>query len=99
MPSGGQQNGSRAVQNQANRQSPAEIRKDMPAEQIYPLLNRDSAAAIVISAGFHKGKTLGQLAVEKPKSLEWYVTSYAGPDNLLRAAAKLLLDIALGQAG
>ena len=39
-------------------------------------------AAVVISIGFHKGKTLGQVAVEKPSSLEWYVTSYGGPDNL-----------------
>lgn len=75
------------------------IKKDMPVEQIYPLLNRDSAAAVVISAGYHKGKTLGQLALEKPTSLEWYITSYGGPDNILRAAAKFLLDTALGQAG
>ena len=49
--------------------------------------------------GYHKGKTLGQLALEKPKALEWYISSYGGPDNLLRAAAKFLLDAALGQAG
>lgn len=74
------------------------IRRDMPVEQIYSMLNRDSAAAVVIPMGFNKGKTLGQVAVEKPANLQWYVDSYGGPDNLLRAAAKFLLDKALGQA-
>ena len=74
------------------------IRRDMPVEQIYSMLNRDSAAAVVIPMGFNKGKTLGQVAVEKPANLQWYVDSYGGPDNLLRAAAKFLIDVALGQA-
>lgn len=88
-----------------NRNSPAQaaggavdIRKDMPVEQIYGLLTRDKAASVVVPIGFNKGKTLGQVAVEKPENLEWYVSSYGGPDNLLRAAAKYLLDTALAQA-
>lgn len=75
------------------------IRKDMPVEEIYRLLNRDTAAAVVVPMGFNRGKTLGQVAVEKPNSLEWYVTSYGGPDNLLRAAAQFLMDTALAKAG
>lgn len=82
-----------------NAQAAGGIRRDMPVEQIYPMLNRDSAAAVVILMGFNKGKTLGQVAVEKPANLQWYVDSYGGPDNLLRAAAKFLIDAALGQAG
>ncbi len=78
--------------------SAGEIRKDMPVEQIYSMLTRDKAASVVIPIGFNKGKTLGQVAVEKPDSLEWYVNSYGGPDNLLRAAAKYLIDSALAQA-
>ena len=74
------------------------IQKDMPVEQIYSMLTPEAAAAVVINIGFHKGKTLGQVAVEKPASLEWYVTSYGGPDNLLRAAAKYLMDAALQKA-
>ncbi len=87
-----------------NQNSPAqamngavEIKKDMPVEQIYSLLTRDKAASVVVPIGFNKGKTLGQVAVEKPENLEWYVSSYGGPDNLLRAAAKYLLDTALAQ--
>lgn len=76
-----------------------QITKDMPVEEIYNLLNRDEAAKVVISMGVHKGKTLGQLSVEKPHALEWYVNSYAGSDNLLRAAAKFLVNAALAKAG
>lgn len=74
------------------------IRKDMPVEQIYSMLNTETAASVVVTIGFNKGKTLGQIAVEKPASLEWYVNAYEGPDNLLRAAAKYLMDTALRQA-
>ena len=81
-----------------NIQGAANIKKDMPVEQIYSMLDRDSAAAVVIPMGYNKGKTLGQEAVEKPANLQWYVDSYGGPDNLLRAAAKFLIDMALGQA-
>ncbi|MBR2037811.1 MAG: hypothetical protein IKA09_08815 [Lachnospiraceae bacterium] len=78
--------------------SPQTIQKDMPVEQIYSMLTPETAAAVVIGIGFHKGKTLGQVAIEKPSSLEWYVSSYGGPDNLLRAAAKYLMDTALQKA-
>lgn len=74
------------------------MRRDMPVEEIYRMLTRDKAAAVVVSTGFNKGKTLGQVALEKPNSLEWYVTSYGGPDNILRAAAKFLIDTAMMQA-
>ena len=70
----------------------------MPVEQIYALLNRDIAAGVVVPVGFNKGKKLGQVAQEKPANLEWYVNSYEGPNNLLRAAAKFLIDAALGMA-
>ncbi len=90
--------GNTAAAKGANAQAAGSIRKDMPVEQIYSMLNRDSAAAVVIPMGFNKGKTLGQVAMEKPANLQWYVDSYGGPDNLLRAAAKFLIDAALGQA-
>lgn len=90
--------GNTAATKGANAQSAGSIRKDMPVEQIYSMLNCDSAAAVVIPMGFNKGKTLGQVAMEKPANLQWYVDSYGGPDNLLRTAAKFLIDAALGQA-
>ena len=93
-----QKAGNAASAKGGSAQAAGGIRRDMPVEQIYSMLNRDSAAAVVIPMGFNKGKTLGQVAVEKPANLQWYVDSYGGPDNLLRAAAKFLIDAALVQA-
>lgn len=88
------------VQRTAAVQKPVtEIDRKLPVEQIYALLDRDGAASLVVNVGFSKGKTLGQVAVERPNSLEWYVNRYNGPDNLLRAAAKFLMDSALKNAG
>lgn len=81
-----------------NNKPAGEIKTDMPAEEIYALLDRNKAAGVVVPIGFNKGKTLGQVAMEKPANLEWYANSYNGPNNLLRAAAKYLLDTALGMA-
>lgn len=49
----------------------------------------------MISGGVYKGKTLGALAYEKPAALQWYVESYRGPDNILRAAAQKLISSAI----
>ena len=86
------------MQNNVAPESTVGITRDMPVNDIYGKLTRDLAVKVVVSAGCYNGKTLGQIAVEKPGSLQWYVDSYKGPDNLLRAAAKYLLDQALAPA-
>ena len=86
------------MHNNVAPESTVGITRDMPVNDIYGKLTRDLAVKVVVSAGCYKGKTLGQIAVEKPGSLQWYVDSYKGPDNLLRAAAKYLLDQALAPA-
>ena len=86
------------MQNNVAPESTVGITRDMPVNDIYGKLTRDLAVKVVVSAGCYKGKTLGQIAVVKPGSLQWYVDSYKGPDNLLRAAAKYLLDQALAPA-
>ena len=99
----GQQTKSPAQTGQDNRPATAgnvsEIKTNLPVEEIYKMLNREKAAAVVVPTGIFKGKTLGQVAVEKPDSIRWYVDTYSGPNNLLRAAAKYLIDTALTQAG
>ena len=88
------------VQQAAATQKPiTEIDRKLPVDEIYAMLSRDSAASLVVNVGFSKGKTLGQVAIERPDSLEWYVNRYNGPDNLLRAAARFLMDSALKNAG
>lgn len=90
-----------ATQNQAAGQ-PAQnapvFKPDMPVEQIYAQMTYPVAAAVVIPIGYNHGKTLGRVAVEKPKDLQWYVNEYKGPDNILRAAARYLIDKAKNQA-
>ena len=90
-----------AMQNQATgqpTQNAPVFKPDMPVEQIYAQMTYPVAAAVVIPIGYNHGKTLGQVAVEKPKDLQWYVNEYKGPDNILRAAARYLIDKATNQA-
>ena len=64
----------------------------MPVEQILPQMTMQFALNYEVDCGVFKGKKLGQVAQEKPQSLEWYVNAYKGNNNILRAAAKFLLD-------
>ena len=66
--------------------------QEMPVEQILPMMTMQFAINYEVDCGVFKGKRLGQVAQETPQSLEWYVTSYRGKNNVLRAAAKFLLD-------
>ena len=68
--------------------------KDLPVEQLCAALDRELAEAVVISVGAYRNKTMGQLALEKPQALNWYLRDYKGPDNLIRAAAQVLLNAA-----
>ena len=67
-------------------------------ETILASMTLEEAKTVAVTIGMNKGKTLGQVAIEKPGDLQWYANSYSGPDNILRAAAKLLLDKALAAA-
>ena len=70
------------------------ITPDMTDEQIYALLDYKSAASVVVSTKINHGKTLGQIAIDWPKDLNWYANDYKGPDKLLRVGARFLIDAA-----
>ena len=70
------------------------ITPDMTDEQIYALLDYKSAASVVVSTKINHGKTLGQIAIDRPKDLKWYANDYKGPDKLLRVGARFLIDAA-----
>ena len=72
----------------------AGLKRDLPVEQLCAALDRELAEAVVISVGAYRNKTMGQLALEKPQALNWYLRDYKGPDNLIRAAAQVLLNAA-----
>ena len=63
----------------------------MPLEELMQKMSLEDAKNYLIPSGAYKGKTLGELCVEKPGAINWYVESYHGKNNVLRAGAKLLL--------
>lgn len=71
-----------------------EISESMPVEDIMNIMTVDDAKNLVVPMGFYKGKTLGELCIEKPSAINWYIDSYSGKNNILRAAAKILIDAA-----
>jgi len=71
----------------------------MPVDDILAMMTLDEAKNLVVTIGQHKGKTLGVIAVDCPRDLQWYIESYKGPDNILRAAATFLVKTAMQEAG
>lgn len=71
-----------------------ELSEHMSVEELTKKMTLDDAKAYIIPMGVYKGKTIGELCLEKPSALTWYIDSYGGRNNLLRAAAKVLLDAA-----
>ncbi len=70
-----------------------QIDRTRPVEELVKQITYQEAKEVVIGGnGANANKTMGQLAIENPSSLEWYLRSYKGPDNLIRAAAQVLLQ-------
>lgn len=68
--------------------------EDMPVDDILALMTPDEAVAIVVDNGTCKGWRLADVAEKRPASLKWYLSNgYPGSNNILRAGAKLLLDM------
>ena len=79
------------MQKKASEQKKAEWDASMPVEELMQKMSLEDAKNYLIPIGAYKGKTLGELCVEKPGAINWYVESYHGKNNVLRAGAKLLL--------
>lgn len=85
---------SRSEKSNARTEKKQGLSEDMSVEELTKKMTLDDAKAYIIPMGFYKGKTMGDLCLEKPSALSWYIDSYGGKNNLLRAAAKVLLDAA-----
>ena len=81
-------------QKKASEQKKTEWDASMPVEELMQKMSLEDAKNYLIPIGAYKGKTLGELCVEKPGAINWYVESYHGKNNVLRAGAKLLLTSA-----
>lgn len=71
------------------------ISKNMPVEELCKIMTLDDAKGIVIDFGKKKGDTLGIVAVATPQNLDWFINSYKGDNNVLRAGARILKETAL----
>lgn len=72
----------------------------LPVEELVKRMTYEQATQVVIGGkGKFGNKTMGQVALESPSSLDWFVTSYKGNNNLVPAAAKFLLERAMPMAG
>lgn len=71
---------------------------DMPVEEIVSLMTLEEAGKVVVDTGVSKGQTIAEVAERRPPSLKFYrYGGYKGPNNILRAAAQIMLDSMEGQ--
>lgn len=80
--------------------TPQNLDSSLPVEELMKRMSYEMAVEIVIPGkGKYGGKTMGQVAIESPSTLEWFSNSYNGPNNLVPAAAKVILEKAMPMAG
>ena len=72
--------------------------KNMSVEEICALMGVDEARNYVVPVGSCKGWTMDQVADRRPPSLKWYLTGYTGDDNILRAAATIMMRLVENKA-
>ncbi len=65
--------------------------KDMSVEDICAVMSLDEALDYVVPSGACAGQKLSQVAERRAASLRFYLTGYKGDDNILRAAATLII--------
>ncbi len=88
--------GSAAQETAVSRYTP-----DMPVEEIMKLMTLEEAGKVVVDIGVCKGMTMEEVAERRPPSLKFYLYGgYKGNNNILRAAAQIMLDsLELQKAG
>lgn len=65
--------------------------KDMSVQDICAVMTLDEALNYVVTSGACAGQKLSQVAERRAASLRFYLTGYKGDDNILRAAATLII--------
>ena len=73
--------------------------KSMSVEEICALMTEEEARNYVVPVGTCKNWTMDQVASRRPVSLKYYLSpAYTGDDNILRAAATIMLRLTQSQA-
>jgi hypothetical protein len=85
----------------AQEKTNARYTPDMPVEEIVKLMTFEEAGKVVVDTGVCKGQTIAEVAERRPPSLKFYLYGgYRGDNNILRAAAQIMLDsLAAKKAG
>ena len=90
-----------SVAEKAQEKAEAKYTPDMPVEEIVKLMTFEEAGKVVVDTGVCKGQTIAEVAERRPPSLKFYLYGgYRGDNNILRAAAQIMLDsLAVKKAG
>lgn len=94
------------VQTQAGQPEPAvkpetetpAFTQDMPVEEILKTMTLEQAQEVVVDDGICRGMTIAQVAEKRPVNLRFYVIPGKSKNNMVRAAAQLVLN-SLQKAG
>lgn len=73
-------------------ETPPMYSKEMSVEDICELMSLEDAENYIVPNGVCAGQKLSLVAERRPASLQFYVNGYKGDDNILRAAASLILS-------
>ena len=72
--------------------------KPQTLDDLLNTMTLEDAKNVVVDIGRYSGTTLGQIVMDNPKDLDWYVKYYAGKNLALKAGAILLLNAATAKA-
>lgn len=89
-------------QNPGAMQMPAgqTISESAPVEELMKCMSYEQATQVVIGGnGKYGNKTMGQVAIESPSSVNWFAYDYTGNNNKIPAAARIILQKAVPAAG
>lgn len=76
----------------ADQQTAVPYTQETPKDEILRVMTLDQAFEVVVDSGVCNGWTLHEVAKRRPACLKFYIYSYKGKNNILRAAAQLVLD-------
>ncbi len=69
-----------------------------PIDEILSVMTLTEAQNTILDIGPLKGKTMHNLLEQDENKVRWFVDSYAGNNNILKASAKILVDNLTDQA-
>lgn len=72
--------------------------KDTPMEDILQVMTLEQAQQVIVDDGICKGMTIAQVAEKRPVNLRYYLIPGKSKNNMVRAAAQLVLN-SLQKAG